>query len=339
MSDVFLSYKREDVERVQWLQEALVATGVTVFWDRDLSGGEQWQARLEEELAGAACVIVVWSEKSVEPEGDFVRDEARRARARGVLLPVCIDRVASPLGFGEMQTLDLIGWKGNASDPRFQDVLAAVRAKKEQRPPPLPRWPTLRRRRRALAWLGGSGGPLLFAAVLLTNSNVQQTVCRVVGIRALCRASGMGRVPAAEEAQLWHAALQQSDSSGLRVYLARYPNGVFSEEARARLAGCREIASSEWETATRPLKQFLQPSEQAAPTEQAAKLQASARGTADARDSICASYATLPRTELVRAESEVVDWHCAPRGGGVSCGFSGRALCEVRFRRMKEVCQ
>jgi len=72
-------------------------------------------------------VIVVWSKRSVGPEGQFVRDEASRAQQRRVYLPVTIDAVRIPLGFGENQATSLRGWRGNASDPRYQAVLAAMR--------------------------------------------------------------------------------------------------------------------------------------------------------------------------------------------------------------------
>ena len=75
-------------------------------------------------------MIVVWSEASVSPAGGFVQDEAGRARTRGVLLPVRIDDVEEPLGFGQIQSLDLVGWSGDVDDPRFGDLVAAARAMK-----------------------------------------------------------------------------------------------------------------------------------------------------------------------------------------------------------------
>ena len=73
--------------------------------------------------------MVVWSQGSVGVEGAFVRDEAGRAMANGILVPVMIDKVAPPLGFGELQAIDLTGWRGNPRDPFFQDLVAVIRAK------------------------------------------------------------------------------------------------------------------------------------------------------------------------------------------------------------------
>jgi TolB-like protein/Flp pilus assembly protein TadD len=127
MTDVFVSYKAEDRRRVTPLVEALQADGYSVWWDEQIGGGAHWRHMIEEELNAAKCVIVIWSKRSVGPEGTFVQDEATRAQQRHVYVPVLIDKVHLPLGFGETQALPLVGWHGNQSDPRYQAVLSAIR--------------------------------------------------------------------------------------------------------------------------------------------------------------------------------------------------------------------
>src|SRR5207248_11175527 len=119
MTDVFISYKAEDRPRVRPLVEALEAEGLAVWWDARVGGGEAWRESIEQQLDAARCVIVVWSKRSTGPEGRFVRDEASRATRRRTYLPVRIDKVEPPLGFGETQALNLSGWKGDRSDPRY----------------------------------------------------------------------------------------------------------------------------------------------------------------------------------------------------------------------------
>jgi serine/threonine-protein kinase len=126
-ADVFISYKAEDRARVTPLVEALEAEGFTVWWDAHIGGGINWQEEIEQHLNSAKCVVVAWSKRSVGHSGHFVRDEARRAQRRDAYLPVCLDRVEPPLGFGEIQALSLKGWKGDRSDPRFQAAIDAVR--------------------------------------------------------------------------------------------------------------------------------------------------------------------------------------------------------------------
>ena len=127
MSDVFVSYKAEDRRRVQPLVEALQADGLSVWWDEHLGTGEAWRETIERQLDSAACVLVIWSKRSVGPEGRFVREEASRALARDAYVPVLFDSVQPPLGFGESQATSLRSWHGGKSDPRYQAVLAAIR--------------------------------------------------------------------------------------------------------------------------------------------------------------------------------------------------------------------
>jgi len=82
MSDVFISYKREDEERVLVLRDALLRGGLDVWWDKQIPAGARWRERIVAELESAKCVLLVWSESSTGPAADFVRDEASRASAR-----------------------------------------------------------------------------------------------------------------------------------------------------------------------------------------------------------------------------------------------------------------
>ncbi len=126
MTDLFVSYKAEDRARVAPLVQALQADGYSVWWDAEIGGGEEWRDAICQHLDAAQRVIVVWSKKSVGPHGNFVRDEATRALKRRAYLPVRIDKVDPPLGFGEMQSLDLVGWKGDRESRKYQALLAAL---------------------------------------------------------------------------------------------------------------------------------------------------------------------------------------------------------------------
>lgn len=126
-TDVFLSYKAEDRKRIEPLLQALQADGYSVWWDQHIGAGDDWRETIERHLDAAKCVIVAWSNLSVAPQGRFVRDEATRAQQRGVYLPVTIDDVRIPLGFGESQVTSLRGWRGDRSDARYQALVSAVR--------------------------------------------------------------------------------------------------------------------------------------------------------------------------------------------------------------------
>lgn len=126
-ADVFISYKAEDRARLQPLVAALEAEGFTVWWDAHIGAGTNWRQDIQEHLDTAKCVIVAWSKRSVGPEGEFVRDEAMRAKRRHTYLPIRIDDVSPPLGFGEVQALSLKNWKGDRSDPDLIAVVDTVR--------------------------------------------------------------------------------------------------------------------------------------------------------------------------------------------------------------------
>ena len=128
MADVFVSYKAEDRRRVRPIVDALQAEGFSVWWDEQIGGGSAWRHLIEAELNAAKCAVVVWSKRSVGPEGGFVQDEASRAQERHVYVPVAIDKVHLPLGFGETQAFSLAGWHGDRSDRQYQAVLKAVRS-------------------------------------------------------------------------------------------------------------------------------------------------------------------------------------------------------------------
>jgi len=126
MSNVFVSYKREDLAAVHRLVAALRGEGVDVWWDQDIPPNAPWEATIERELEAAGRVIVAWSPASVA--SDNVKAEARRARSQGRLLQVFVEACEPPLFFGERQGVDLKGWTGRATDPAFRTLLQAVHA-------------------------------------------------------------------------------------------------------------------------------------------------------------------------------------------------------------------
>lgn len=102
---LFISYSRDDREQVERLARALEKAGLQVWWDAALEGGHQFAAEIERQLEAATAVIVVWSEASVR--SNWVLDEAMHGRDRGCLIPVRFDDTLPPLGFRQIQSIDL----------------------------------------------------------------------------------------------------------------------------------------------------------------------------------------------------------------------------------------
>lgn len=126
MSDIFVSYAAEDRSRVKELAQSLEAQGWSVWWDRSIPFGKRFHQVIEEELAQARSVMVVWSASSVR--SDWVRAEAGEGMARGVLVPVAIEDVSPPLVFRQIQTADLSRWEGDAESPVFRKLMADLAA-------------------------------------------------------------------------------------------------------------------------------------------------------------------------------------------------------------------
>ncbi len=124
MSDIFISYSKSDVDRARPLVERLEAEGWSVFWDRNLPPGVQWNEFLEAELATAGCVLVLWSMNSITSEP--VKKEAEIGRARNVLLPARIDSIRPPKGFENEHACDLSDWDGNTDSQPLRVLIEEV---------------------------------------------------------------------------------------------------------------------------------------------------------------------------------------------------------------------
>ena len=58
MTDIFVSYAREDEARVRPIVEELLVPGWSVFWDRRIPIGKTWHSVLETKLRESRFVIV-----------------------------------------------------------------------------------------------------------------------------------------------------------------------------------------------------------------------------------------------------------------------------------------
>ena len=338
MSHVFLSYKREDEIRVGRIARALECAGLDVWWDRGLPGGESWHSNIETKLQDASCVVVIWSAQSAGQEGGFVREEARRGLSRNLLVPVLIDSLSElPLGFGEIQAIDLTRWRGDRSDPYFLDLVATVRAKIANTPIPAARGPKQRIARRLMWGSASSAGLAILALFAFNVFGVSSHVCTIPGpqpaLSDACGTLGVGDRPNREERLAWESR-QPGSCPALREHIARFPTGAYRSEA-ADLLTARKISHTDsWTPATRSLALF-QPTAKAAANETAARARALAQAMPEA-ERLCRGFGA---GSLFKYESSSVvadRWTCARGGRGVACGFDGRAECVVQERRQVE---
>jgi hypothetical protein len=125
MADIFVSYANEDRDRAKVVAVALEHSGWSVWWDREVAIGRTWDETIEEEIEKARSVVVLWSPRSVT--SDWVKNEARDAKSRGILIPALIEPAKLPLEFRHIQTADLTGWGPDKPSPEFEKLLAGLR--------------------------------------------------------------------------------------------------------------------------------------------------------------------------------------------------------------------
>jgi hypothetical protein len=108
MADIFISYARSDRECARVLAQTLEHCGWTVWWDREVHTGDDFEEVIEREIDNARAMIVMWSASSVRSR--FVKAEATRALELKKLMPVRIDLAPLPLRFINIHTTDLSPW-------------------------------------------------------------------------------------------------------------------------------------------------------------------------------------------------------------------------------------
>jgi len=138
---VFLSYCREDLERVRELRSALVAQGETVWWDQDLQPGQDWKFEVRCAIERAYAVVICLSQRSASRRSSGIYPEAAyaiaayREYAPGsiFLIPVRFSKCAIPpieidasRTLKQLQYLDL--FPASQRTERIRRLVRAIRA-------------------------------------------------------------------------------------------------------------------------------------------------------------------------------------------------------------------
>jgi hypothetical protein len=343
MADVFVSYKKEDVERVRTIVMGLRSEGVDVWWDQDIQPGATWDETVASHLHNAKCVVVVWSTLSVS--APWVKEEAGHGKARGALAPVRIHDVEPPIGFTLLQCGDLRKWKGDPDDQNFKDFVGTVRKILRGEKVATLSAPFIKRRRN---WAIGIllGLVALIAAAALAVSMLRPQPVESEAVKNLetktkeLEAATAG--PSAAEQEAWAKALSTRSREGYELYLGTYPQGRFQPEAQAKLATCRTIENvsySKWEEKSNVLGVTQAGS---FGTREDAVMSANDRGRA-AADVRCNALAEGAGAENVRTKAEPVLGApmCNPMGpSAFTCSKQFWVTCtgEVPTRSKSEVC-
>ncbi|PZQ21988.1 MAG: hypothetical protein DI569_10050 [Sphingopyxis macrogoltabida] len=112
MTDVFISYKREERARCVAIYNALVDLKLSVWFDAHIEPGTDFDREIEREVRGAKAVLVLWSARAAD--SDWIRAEARTGRQNERLVAARLDDCLPPLEFASVQAVDLF------DNPHFQ---------------------------------------------------------------------------------------------------------------------------------------------------------------------------------------------------------------------------
>lgn len=87
------------------MAKALEAEGYSVWWDRDLRAGEEFDNVIDKHIKQSKAIVVVWSGTSIS--SNWVKEEAEDGVEENKLVPVLIDEVTIPRGFRRIQAAEL----------------------------------------------------------------------------------------------------------------------------------------------------------------------------------------------------------------------------------------
>jgi hypothetical protein len=146
LSDIFISYASADRDKARRIARIFEERGHSVWWDRTIPPGREFDEVIQEAIAAAKCAVVLWSKTSVKSK--WVKTEAAEAESRDVLVPVRIDETPLPLEFKRIQTADLSSWNGERHHPELANLIGSVeQLVRGEAPPPRMREPPEEHRR------------------------------------------------------------------------------------------------------------------------------------------------------------------------------------------------
>ena len=125
IQSVFVSYTRKDQARVTTLLGGLRRLGYEVWFDQELSGGQEWWETILGQIRGCHAVLLAVSPAGLE--SDACRAEIGYARQVGkAVLPVMVEPVLPALLPRDLAQLHLVDYTGRNQNEAFE-LLAALK--------------------------------------------------------------------------------------------------------------------------------------------------------------------------------------------------------------------
>ena len=124
MSNIFISYKREQRDWVRKLVTLLESYGLTVWWDPKIEVGEEYFKVINKIIADVDCIVVIWSHDSVN--SPWVISEASVGMERNNMIPILLEDVSPPIPFNILQSANLVNWNGEKEHDGIEHLLTSI---------------------------------------------------------------------------------------------------------------------------------------------------------------------------------------------------------------------
>jgi TolB-like protein len=201
VANVFISKQRGSDATAARVAAALRAAGHQPWSDAELPLDRPYAEVIEERLAGADRVLVLWTAAAARSQ--WVRAEAEFAREHGKLVQARLDAALPPIPFNQIQCADLSGWAGDRRHGEWRKVLASVAQPiDDARTPPQPS---------AFAPAASAGGRTPWAAI----AAVVAVAALALGGLAWWRLGGAPQGPARIAVLPFEAQGSGADTRGL----------------------------------------------------------------------------------------------------------------------------
>lgn len=125
---VFISYSTKDRVAAERMSSLLDGEGWSVWRDTAMRPGQDLREVIYRKLKSTHCVIVIWSKNSRTSK--WVLDEAEKAHARGILVPIRIDQSDLPEKFEDIRAepFSFSVWDGEQYESSVRKLLEAMNA-------------------------------------------------------------------------------------------------------------------------------------------------------------------------------------------------------------------
>ncbi len=127
MTDIFISYKREDRDYAKKIAENLISKGYSVWWDIELLPGDKFADEINIVLNEAKLIIVLWTPDSIQ--SNWVKSEATVGLKNNRLIPVHLRETEIPVPFNTLHSLDLTSWFSDQDETRLNSLVDSVSRK------------------------------------------------------------------------------------------------------------------------------------------------------------------------------------------------------------------